>query len=165
MNKKILILDTSATMQALFKNKLKKTEFDLQFEKNGIQLIVSMYNTVPDAVIINAKTMNPKSNELVRLIKNVEKIKYIPVAVYATNDFIFEKYFMADCGADVFFHFDEKTLQEEIERALSHHVAKKLHVLDIGTGPGFFAIILCELGYDVTAIDFTPAMLEEARKM
>ena len=116
MNKKILILDTSATMQALFKNKLKKTEFDLQFEKNGIQLIVSMYNTVPDAVIINAKTMNPKSNELVRLIKNVEKIKYIPVAVYATNDFIFEKYFMADCGADVFFHFDEKTLQEEIEK-------------------------------------------------
>lgn len=59
----------------------------------------------------------------------------------------------------------KRCLQEEIERALSHHVAKKLHVLDIGTGPGFFAIILCELGYDVTAIDFTPAMLEEARKM
>ena len=39
-----------------------------------------------------------------------------------------------------------------------------LRVLDVGTGPGFFAILLCEAGYDVTAVDLTPAMLEEARK-
>ena len=37
-------------------------------------------------------------------------------------------------------------------------------MLEVGTGPGFFAILLCELGYDVTAIDLTPAMLEEAKK-
>ncbi len=39
-----------------------------------------------------------------------------------------------------------------------------LRVLEVGTGPGFFAILLCELGYDVTAIDLTPAMLSEAKK-
>ena len=43
-------------------------------------------------------------------------------------------------------------LQKEIEKVFSHHAAEDLHVLDIGTGPGFFAIILCELGYDVTAV-------------
>ena len=37
-------------------------------------------------------------------------------------------------------------------------------MLEVGTGPGFFAILLCELGYDVTAIDLTPAMLAEAKK-
>ena len=37
-------------------------------------------------------------------------------------------------------------------------------MLEVGTGPGFFAILLCELGYDVTAIDLTPAMLKEAKK-
>ena len=42
--------------------------------------------------------------------------------------------------------------------------ADQLHILEAGTGPGFFAILLCELGYDVTAIDLTPAMLEEAKK-
>lgn len=36
-------------------------------------------------------------------------------------------------------------------------------VLDIGTGPGFFSIILAEAGYDVTAVDMTEAMLEEAK--
>ena len=36
-------------------------------------------------------------------------------------------------------------------------------VLDIGTGPGFFAICLAKRGFDVTAVDYTPAMLERAK--
>lgn len=39
-----------------------------------------------------------------------------------------------------------------------------VRVLDVGTGPGFFAMILAQAGYDVTAVDYTPAMLEEARR-
>jgi ubiquinone/menaquinone biosynthesis C-methylase UbiE len=38
-----------------------------------------------------------------------------------------------------------------------------LDVLDIGTGPGFFAIILSHAGHNVTAIDYTPGMIEEAK--
>lgn len=48
-----------------------------------------------------------------------------------------------------------------------HFPGKDLHglrVLDVGTGPGFFAILLCEMGLSVTAVDLTPAMLEEARR-
>ena len=41
---------------------------------------------------------------------------------------------------------------------------KDIHVLDVGTGPGFFAILLAELGYRVTAVDYTSAMLEQARR-
>lgn len=36
-------------------------------------------------------------------------------------------------------------------------------ILDIGTGPGFFAIALAGLGHEVVAVDYTEAMLEEAR--
>ena len=39
-----------------------------------------------------------------------------------------------------------------------------LRVLDVGTGPGFFAILLTESGFRVTAIDLTPEMLSEARR-
>lgn len=39
-----------------------------------------------------------------------------------------------------------------------------LTVLEVGTGPGFFAILLAEAGYRVTAIDLTPTMLEHARR-
>jgi ubiquinone/menaquinone biosynthesis C-methylase UbiE len=38
-----------------------------------------------------------------------------------------------------------------------------LDVLDIGTGPGFFAIILSHAGHNVTAIDCTPGMIEQAK--
>ena len=31
-------------------------------------------------------------------------------------------------------------------------------ILDIGTGPGFFSIILAEAGYSVMAVDYTEAM-------
>jgi len=39
-----------------------------------------------------------------------------------------------------------------------------LRVLDIGTGPGFFPIIMGREGHEVTAVDYTDAMLDEARK-
>ncbi len=42
--------------------------------------------------------------------------------------------------------------------------SRPLRVLDIGTGPGFYAIILAARGYDVTAVDFSSGMLEEARR-
>ena len=35
-------------------------------------------------------------------------------------------------------------------------------ILDVGTGPGFFAIALASLGHEVVAVDYTEAMLEEA---
>lgn len=37
-----------------------------------------------------------------------------------------------------------------------------LKVLDVGTGPGFFAIILTQAGAEVTAVDYTETMLEAA---
>ena len=55
-------------------------------------------------------------------------------------------------------------LRGEITQQFPGMAADQLHILEAGTGPGFFAILLCELGYDVTAIDLTPAMLEEAKK-
>lgn len=41
--------------------------------------------------------------------------------------------------------------------------AKKLRILDIGTGAGFFAILLGRLGHDVTGIDMSGEMLHEAK--
>lgn len=41
---------------------------------------------------------------------------------------------------------------------------EELKILDIGTGPGFFPVILAEAGYRVVAVDYTQEMLDTARK-
>ena len=52
--------------------------------------------------------------------------------------------------------------EQQIRRALNGRVCR--HVLDVGCGPGFFSVLLARLGYEVTAVDYTENMLEEARK-
>lgn len=52
--------------------------------------------------------------------------------------------------------------KEEILRFLPH--TKPLQILDVGTGTGYFAILLSQLGHKVSGIDLTDAMLQEARE-
>lgn len=42
---------------------------------------------------------------------------------------------------------------------------ENLRILDVGTGCGFFAILLAKKGHQVTGIDLTPAMIEKARML
>lgn len=39
---------------------------------------------------------------------------------------------------------------------------KHQRVLDVGTGPGFFAILLSQMGHKLTAVDASPGMIERA---
>lgn len=57
-----------------------------------------------------------------------------------------------------------RVLVERIQGCFPERTPGEIHVLEVGTGPGFFAILLAEAGYRVTAIDLTPSMLDEARK-
>lgn len=52
---------------------------------------------------------------------------------------------------------------EELCRHLPGEDKQECKILDIGTGPGFFSIILAESGYCMTAVDSAQAMLEEAK--
>ena len=50
----------------------------------------------------------------------------------------------------------------EIEKFLPSE--KPLKILDVGTGTGYFAILLSNAGHTVTGIDLTQSMLDEAKK-
>lgn len=41
----------------------------------------------------------------------------------------------------------------------------KLKILDVGTGVGYFAILLAQQGMEVTGIDLTPDMISKAKKL
>ncbi|MBR0402247.1 MAG: class I SAM-dependent methyltransferase [Lachnospiraceae bacterium] len=57
-----------------------------------------------------------------------------------------------------------QTIQGRIAAHFGGRASEEIRVLDIATGPGFFAIILAKAGYRVTAVDLTPSMLAEARR-
>ncbi|WP_191018048.1 adenylate/guanylate cyclase domain-containing protein [Treponema zioleckii] len=119
MSKKILILEPSSTLQAVFSEKTKKSDFELSFDTNGIRFLVTLYNSLPEAILVNARNMNPSCVEFCRLVKNVARFKNIPVGVYATSDFLFSEKFKIDCGADSFINLDPATILEELETLTS----------------------------------------------
>jgi ubiquinone/menaquinone biosynthesis C-methylase UbiE len=42
---------------------------------------------------------------------------------------------------------------------------KPLKILDVGTGAGYFAVLLATEGHEVWGVDITPAMIKEAKKL
>ena len=57
-----------------------------------------------------------------------------------------------------------RVIRKFIDAQFGNKAPGEIRILDIGTGPGFFAIIFARAGFRVTAIDLTPSMLAEARK-
>ena len=115
MNSKILILEPSKTTQSFLNDKLNNTKYTATFETDGLKMLNSMYTSKPAAVLINAKSVNPRTSELVRLIKSVEALKNIPLAIYATSDFTFENAYMTNTGADIFIHLETDSLIERLD--------------------------------------------------
>ncbi len=68
-----------------------------------------------------------------------------------------------------------KLRQEEIEsptgelwiKELTRNIDsdKRLKILDVGTGTGFFSILLSRMGHEVTGVDFSNEMIAEARQL
>lgn len=57
------------------------------------------------------------------------------------------------------------SISERWRKEIVHFLpeGKVLQILDVGTGTGYFAILLSQIGHQVTGIDLTDAMLREAR--
>lgn len=55
-------------------------------------------------------------------------------------------------------------LEEKISKQFGDTPKNQIKILDVGAGPGFISIILTELGYDVTSLDFAETMLEQAKR-
>ena len=53
---------------------------------------------------------------------------------------------------------------EVLKSQFPEKAKEELKILDIGTGPGFFPVILAEAGYQVTAVDYTQEMLDTSKK-
>lgn len=59
---------------------------------------------------------------------------------------------------------EEERWAETLSAYFPEENGAPLRILDIGTGPGYYARIFAKRGYEVTAVDYSEGMLEEARR-
>ncbi len=62
-------------------------------------------------------------------------------------------------------HDFKSDLRQKYTEVIKEHITKSgpVKVLDLGTGAGFFALIMADLGCNVTGIDYSDAMLKNAK--
>jgi SAM-dependent methyltransferase len=55
-------------------------------------------------------------------------------------------------------------MRERVQRTITTHVPAGSHLLDLGCGPGTDAAVMAHAGFRVTAIDWSPAMVDQAQQ-
>ncbi len=146
MNKRLIVLEPSVTIQSILHEIVRRDDYEASFETNGIRFLVAMYNMLPDAVLINARNMNPSCIEIVRFIKSIARFKTIAVGIYATSEFIFSDEFKTNCGADIFFKFDQNQIISNIEQLIAKketglNVPEKNDIIKTGVQEKIFSML------------------------
>ncbi len=110
MSKKILILETSVTLQKLFTTTLDGDEYNIQFVNNGKNAINKLFDFMPDLFLLNSDIEDPGSFELVRIIRAIKCFKTLTIGMYANFPTPLDETLAKECGVTSFVRLDEKTL-------------------------------------------------------
>ena len=112
--KKILVLESSVTIQKLFTNTLDE-ECSLRFEPDGKSALYALFDFIPDLFLLNAGAESPGSFETVRLVRSFPCFADLAIALYTPSPFALDEDFARECGASAFVHLEPKTLILSIE--------------------------------------------------
>ena len=130
MAKKILILETSVTVQKLFTTTLDSDDYAIQFAHSGKSAIYDLFDFQPDLLLINAGIENPRSFEIVRLVRSFKCFKDLSVALYSASPTPLDESFALACGATAFVRLEQKTLVLNIDE-LAQLSAPKIDKADL----------------------------------
>ena len=115
MAKKILILESSATMQKLFTKTLDSKEYSLKFESEAKNIFTSLAEISPDLFLLNCNITEPGAFEIVKLIRVLPDFNDLPVALYSNLPTSLDEEFAKECGANSFIRLDAETLVQNID--------------------------------------------------
>ena len=118
MAKKILILETSDTIQNLFTTTLDAKKYSLRFEKETEKVFSALADFKPELFLLNCDIDNPKSFELVKILRSLQE-NFLPafeIAMYSNMPSALDENFAKDAGADCFIKLSPETLLEELEK-------------------------------------------------
>ncbi len=115
MAKKILILESSATMQKLFTKTLDSKQYSIKFESEAKDIFSSLAEISPDLFLLNCNITEPGAFEIVKLIRVLPGFNELPVALYSNLPTSLDEEFAKECGATSFIRLDAETLVQNID--------------------------------------------------
>ena len=115
MAKKILILESSATMQKLFTKTLDSKQYSIKFESEAKNIFTSLAEISPDLFLLNCNITEPGAFEIVKLIRVLPDFNDLPVALYSNLPTSLDEEFAKECGANSFIRLDAETLVQNID--------------------------------------------------
>ena len=115
MAKKILILESSATMQKLFTTTLDSKQYSIKFESEAKDIFSSLSEISPDLFLLNCNITDPGAFEIVKLIRVLPGFSELPVALYSNLPTSLDEEFAKECGATSFIRLDAETLVQNID--------------------------------------------------
>ena len=115
MAKKILILESSATMQKLFTTTLDSKQYSIKFESEAKDIFSSLSEISPDLFLLNCNITEPGAFEIVKLIRVLPGLNELPVALYSNLPTSLDEEFAKECGATSFIRLDAETLVQNID--------------------------------------------------
>ena len=110
MAKKILILESSVTIQKLFTTTLDSDDYTIHFSVDGKSALYDLFEFQPDLFLINSSIDTPKSFEVVRLVRSMKCFKELAIALYSSSPSPLDDVFALECGANTFVRLEQKTL-------------------------------------------------------
>ena len=110
MSKKILILETSVTLQKLFTTTLDGDDYNIQFASNGKEALYALFDFLPDLFLVNCDIEEPRSFEVVKLVRSINCFKELTIGMYANFPVPLDEVFALESGANSFVRLDPKTL-------------------------------------------------------
>ena len=81
MSKKILILETSSTLQKLFTKNLNTKDYSIKFEEDAKKVFETLSDFQPDLFLLNCDITRPGSFEIVKLIRSINTLYMNQLAI------------------------------------------------------------------------------------
>ena len=115
MSKKILILETSVTLQKLFTTTLDSDDYTIQFVSDGKEAVYRLFDVQPDLFLVNTEIQNPNGFEVVSLVRSIKCFKKLAIGMYSSFPTPLDESLAAASGANTFVRLDHKTLVLNID--------------------------------------------------
>lgn len=115
MSKKILILESSETLQKIFANNLSSEKYAIQFVSDGKEAMYKVLEFQPDLFLLNSDLQWPRSFEIVRIIRSIDCFQFLAIGMYANFPAPLDKIFALECGANSFVSLDPKSFVQKVD--------------------------------------------------